>query len=133
MIPIYWKRFQYLSIYIKQTCTSVPKEIFRFRSSFRHVTETDVFFYKRTCRLTNHKESFYFIKLHCIPFICNPSYDYGECQVIIFKIEIYKNLFKKLYGTRKVRNWAIQSMSGNLNFDDVITTFAEEKARKNEL
>ena len=67
-------------------------------------------------------------------FVIIPETTASECRVIIFKIKIDKNLFKKFYRTRKVTQLSYsihRTFHGrNLNFDVVINTFVEQKTQK---
>jgi hypothetical protein len=133
------KALEFVEIYKKDISESFAREILSFRSTFRDEIE------KSSC--IRELADLLIIKNHFMscsfPEVCTALMLFVTIPVTtasaersFSKLKLIKTYLRNSMGQDRLRNLAIlsieNSMARSLNFDDVIDTFAEQKARKKE-
>lgn len=133
------KALEFVNIYKKDISESFAREILSFRSTFRDEIK------KSSC--IRELADLLIIKNHFMscsfPEICTALMLFVTIPVTtasaersFSKLKLIKTYLRNSMGQDRLRNLAIlsieNSMARSLNFDDVIDTFAEQKARRKE-
>lgn len=133
------KALVFVNLYNKDISVSFAKEILSFRSAFRHEIETSSSITELADLLIikNHfiSSSFPEVCTAFLLFITIPVTT-ASAERSFSKLKLIKTYLRNSMGQERLSGLAIlsieHSMAGSLNFDDVINTFAEQKARKKE-
>lgn len=133
------KALVFVNLYNKDISVSFAKEILSFRSAFRHEIETSSSITELADLLIikNHfiSSSFPEVCTAFLLFITIPVTT-ASAERSFSKLKLIKTYLRNSMGQERLSGLAIlsieHSMAGCLNFDDVINTFAEQKARKKE-
>ncbi|XP_026483030.1 zinc finger MYM-type protein 1-like [Ctenocephalides felis] len=131
------KALEFVKVYKKDISESFAKEIFSFRSTFRDEIEK--------CSCIKDLANLLLIKNHFMscsfPEMCTALLLFltipvttASAERSFSKLKLIKNYLRNSMGQHRLSNLAILSientMARSLNFDDVIDTFAEQKARR---
>ena len=133
------KALAFVHLYEKDISISFSKEILSFRSSFRHEIETSSSIRELADLLIikNHfiSSSFPEVCTAFLLFLTIPVTT-ASAERSFSKLKLIKTYLRNSMGQERLNNLAIlsieNSMARNLNFDDVINTFAEQKTRRKE-
>lgn len=133
------KALAFVHLYKEDISISFCKEILSFRSSFRHEIETSSSIRELADLLIikNHfiSSSFPEVCTAFLLFLTIPVTT-ASAERSFSKLKLIKTYLRNSMGQDRLSNLAIlsieNSMARNLNFDDIITTFAEQKVRRKE-